>query len=104
MSARVYLMKTVNGCKDGSTMSFQVKRTSLLCFYTVIFLLLSTTVCSQDINNQIVNIADENLTDYSFLSRYHYTKLKKYLKDDIEFVIEFPCVLGPCTKMLVTTY
>ena len=27
------------------------------------------------INKQIVNIADVNLTDYSFLSRYHYTKL-----------------------------
>ena len=26
-----------------------------------------------------VNIADETLTDYSFLSRYHYTKSKKYL-------------------------
>ena len=25
-------------------------------------------------------IADETLTDYSFLSRYHYTKLKNYLK------------------------
>ena len=29
---------------------------------------------------QIVNIADENLTDYSFLSRYHYTKSKNDLK------------------------
>ena len=28
----------------------------------------------------IVNIADETLTDYSFLSRYHYTKSKNYLK------------------------
>ena len=27
-----------------------------------------TTVCSKNINKQIVNIADENLTDYSFLS------------------------------------
>ena len=29
---------------------------------------------------QIVNIADETLIDYSFLSRYHYTKSKKCLK------------------------
>ena len=29
--------------------------------------LLSTTVCSQNINKQNVNIADETLTDYSFL-------------------------------------
>ena len=27
----------------------------------------STTVCSQNTNKQIVNIAEENLTDYSFL-------------------------------------
>ena len=32
------------------------------------------------INKQILNIADETLTDYSFLSSYHYTKLKNYLK------------------------
>ena len=37
------------------------------------FLVLLTTVCSQNINKKIVNIADENLTDYSFLSRYYYT-------------------------------
>ena len=41
MSARVYFMKTVNGCKYVSIMSPQDKqwrRTSLLCLYTVIFL------------------------------------------------------------------
>ena len=43
---------------------------------------------------QNVNIADETLTDYSFLSRYHYSKSKNYLKDDIEFVTEFPWILG----------
>ena len=40
MSARVYFMKTVNGCKDVSIMSPQDKQrrqTSLLCLYTVIF-------------------------------------------------------------------
>ena len=36
----------------------------------------------------------QTLTDYSFLSRYHYSKLKNYLKDGIEFVTEFPCLLG----------
>jgi len=81
---KIYLMKTVNGFKDVSIMSpqdEQWRRTSLLCFYTAIFLfVLSTTVCSQNINKQIVNIADENPTDYSFLSRYHYTKSKNYLK------------------------
>ena len=75
MSARVYFMKTVNGCKDVSIMSpqdEQLRRTSLLCLYTVVcnfLVLLSTIMCSQNINKQIVNIADENLTDYSFLNR-----------------------------------
>ena len=47
------------------------------------FAVCSFTVCSQNIKKkfQNVNIADETLTDYSFLSRYHYTKLfKNYLK------------------------
>ena len=35
---------------------------------------------SKHINKQNVNIADETLTDYSFLSRYHYTKSKNYLQ------------------------
>ena len=34
------------------------------------------------VNKQIVKMADENLSDYSCLSRYHYTKSKKYLKKD----------------------
>ena len=40
MSARVYYMKTVNGCKDVFIMSLQDeqrRRTSLLCLYIVIF-------------------------------------------------------------------
>ena len=66
-----------------------------LFVYCNFLVLLSTTVCSQNKDNQIVNIADENLTDYSFLSRYHYSKLKKFIyKDDIEFATEFPCLLG----------
>ena len=35
--------------------------------------------CCQNINKQNVNIVDETLTDYSFLSRYHYTKSQNYL-------------------------
>ena len=58
------------------------------------FSCLYTTECSQNINKQNVNRADKTLTDYSFLSRYHYIKSKNYLKDDIEFVTEFPCLLG----------
>jgi len=93
MSARVYFMKRVKDCKDVSIMSpqdEQWRQTSLLCLYTAIFL-LSTPLCCQNKNKQNVNIADETLTDHSFLSRYHYTKSKNYLKDDIEFVTEFSC-------------
>ena len=65
MSARVYFMNTVNGCKDVSTMSpqdEQRRRASLLCLYNCnLLVLLITTVCSQNINKQIVIIADENL-------------------------------------------
>ena len=37
-------------------------------------------VKSQNINKQNVNIADETITDYSFLRRYHFTKSRNYLK------------------------
>ena len=43
----------------------------------------NTTVCSQNINKQNVNIADETLTDNSFLSRYHHTKSKNYVRQCI---------------------
>ena len=99
-----FFMKTVNGCKDVSIMSpqdEQWRRTSLLCLYNCNFLvLLSTTVCSQNINTQIVNIADENLTDYNFLSRYRYTKSKNYLKRRyrirhwIPMFIWTPCIIS----------
>jgi len=98
MSARVYFMLRVNDCKDMAIMSpkdEQWSRTSLLCLYTVIFLFYyvhCTSVCSQNRNKQLVNIAGETLTDYGFLSRYHYTKSKNYLKR--RFVTEFPCLLG----------
>jgi len=48
--------------------------------YCNFLVLLSTTVCSQNINKQIVNIADENITDHKYLSMYHYTKSKNHLK------------------------
>ena len=42
--------------------------------------ILQFSCFTANINKQNVNIADETLTDYSFLSRYHYTKSKNYLK------------------------
>jgi len=80
MSARVYFMKKVKDCKVVSIMSpkrWTVKTDKFTLFVYCNFLdFLSTTVCSQNINKQNVNIANETLTDCSFLSRYHYTKSK----------------------------
>ena len=65
--------------------------------YCNFLLLLSTTVCSQNINKQNVNIADKTLTDYSFLSRYHYTKSKNYLKRRYRICHWIPMLIGtPC--------
>ena len=72
MSARVSFMKRVKDCKDVSIVSPQDERS----VYGNFLVLLSTTICSQNINKQNVNIADATLTDYSFLSMYHCTKSK----------------------------
>ena len=75
MSARVYFLEMVKDCKNVSIMSPQdehVKTDKFTLFvYCNFIVLLSKTVCSQNINKQNVNIADETLTDYSFLNRYH---------------------------------
>ena len=76
-------MKRVKDCKDLSIMSPQKMNSEdgqVYSVYCNFLVLLSTTVCSQNINKQNVNIADETLTDDRFLSRYHYTKSKNYLK------------------------
>ena len=52
----------------------------------------------QSKHKQIVNIADETLTDYSFLIRYHYTKSKNYLKRRYRIRHWIPMFIGtPCT-------
>ena len=44
-----------------------------------------------------LNIADETLTDYSFLSRYHYSKSKNYLKRRYRIRHWIPMFIGtPC--------
>ena len=83
MSARGHFMKRVKDCKDVSIMSPQgaMKTDKFTLFvYCNFLVLLCTIVYSQNINKQNVNIADEILTDDSFLSRYLYTKSKNYLK------------------------
>ena len=67
MSARVYFLKTVNGCNDVSLISLLDENNEVGHFYTVFvfcnfLVLLSTTVCIQNINKQIVNITDKNPT------------------------------------------
>ena len=79
MSARVYFMKRVKDCEDVFIMSAHNEQFTLFV-YCNFLVLLSTTVFSQNINKQNVNIADETLTDYSLMSRYHFTKSKNYLK------------------------
>ena len=65
-----------------------------------VFVLLSTTVCSQNINKQNVNIADETLTDNSFLSRFHYPKSKNSLKRRYWIRHWIPMFIGtPCTTL-----
>ena len=101
MSARVYFMKRVNiatmclwclrkmNSEDGQVYSV----------YCNFLGLLSTTVCSQNINKQNVNIADEILTDYNFFSRYHYTKSKNYLKRRYRIRHWILLFIGtPCSK------
>jgi hypothetical protein len=64
----------------------QWRRTSLLFWW-------STAIFILNINKQNVNIADETLTDYSFLSKYHYTKSKNYFKTryQIRHFFKFKC-------------
>ena len=73
MSARVYFMRRVNDCKDVSKCLRKMNSEDGQVYsvvYCNFLVLLSTTVCSQNIDKQNVNIADETLTDYSFLRRY----------------------------------
>ena len=51
-------------------------------------------MCSQNINKQNVNIADETLKDYSFLRRYHYTKSKNCLKRRYRIRHLIPMIIG----------
>ena len=85
MSARVYFMKRVMlRFVYYVSARWTVKTDKFTLFvYCNFLVLLSTTECSQNINKQNVNIADETLTDYSILSRYHYTKSNELLKKAI---------------------
>ena len=71
MSAKAYLRKTINYCKDVFIMSPQDEQWDGQVYSVCILqfpCFTKTTVCSQNINKQNVNIAYETLTDYIFLS------------------------------------
>ena len=61
MSDRVYFMKTVNGF---SRRTVKTDKFTLFEYCNFLVLLSTTGVSSQNINKQVVNIADENFTDY----------------------------------------
>ena len=61
--------------------------------YCNFLVLLSTTVCSQNINKQNVNIADKLLQITAFSVGITILNQRIIWKDDIEFVTEFPCFL-----------
>ena len=72
----------------------QVYSVSVYCNFLV---LLITIICSQNINKQNGNIADESLADYSFLSWYLYSKSKNYLKRRYRIRHRIPMFIGtPC--------
>ena len=77
-----------------SAIDEQWRRTSLRCLYIAIFLFTEYNRMSQNINKQNVNIADETLTDYSFLRRYHYTKSKNCLKRRYRIRHLIPMIIG----------
>ena len=60
--------------------SYQLYLELVILYSSKLFRVLVIQSVPININKQIVSIADENFTDHSFLSRYHYTKSKNYLK------------------------
>ena len=69
------------------------KFTYVYCNFLVLF---STSVYVK----QSVNKADENLSDFNFLSRYHYTKSKNYLKRRYRIRHWIPMFIGtPCIRL-----
>ena len=99
-------MKTVKDCKDVSIMSpqdEQWKRTSLLCLHTALLyykflVLLSTTVCSQNINKMWTQ-QTKLLQITAFSPGITILNQRIILKDDIKFVPEYSHVY--CTPCIV---
>ena len=65
---------------------------SVYCNFLVI---LSTTVCRQNLNKQIINIASTKILRITAFSvGIPILNQRVIYEDDIEFVTEFPCLLG----------
>ena len=80
MSARVYFMKRVKDCKDVFIMSPQDEHVDGQV-YSVCILQFSCFMKYNRMQSKHKQTkCDETLTEYSFLSRYHHTKSKNYLK------------------------
>ena len=83
MAARVYFMKMMNGCKDGSQCLRKLNNEDGQG-YPVCILQFScfTKYNRMQSKHKQTNCKhrDVNLSDFSFLSRYHYNKSKNYLK------------------------
>ena len=104
-SARVYFMKRVKDCEYVSIMSpqdEQWRQTSLLCLYTAIFLFYQVQPNAVKTKQTKCEHGTQTHSDYSFLSRYHYTKSKKYLKRRYRIRHWIPMFIGtPCMLNLV---
>ena len=82
MSAKVFFMKRVKDGKDVFIlMNSEGGQVYSFCILQFSFFTKYNRKLQSIINKQNVNIADETFTDYSFLSRYHYTKQRIILKE-----------------------
>ena len=111
MSGRLYFMKRVKHCKDVSIMSPQdvysddgqdcILQFSCFTKYNRMQSKHKQTKCEH---------SRRNSSDYSFLSRYHYTKSKNYLKRRywirhwIPMFIGTPCSISPVVSVSRTNF
>jgi len=96
MSARVYLMKIVNGSKDVSIISPQDKqwrRTSLLCILQFSCFKYNR-MQSKHKQTKCEHTRAKILWIIAFSVGITTLNQRIIKKDDIEFVNEFPCLLG----------
>ena len=84
-------------CEDGQVYSVCILQFSCFTKYN--------RMQSKHIDKHNVNVADETLTDYSFLSRYHYSKSKNYSKRRYRIRQWIPMFIGtPCIKLLLKNH